>query len=94
MKIKSPSVKIINLYLLLATLVMFQANASAQTVVGGETPDTSAVLDLQSTDKGVLFPRMSNAQRDSILLPAEGLLIFNTTRKCVQVNIGTPNAPE
>ena len=94
MKIKSLSVKIINLYLLLATLIMFQANASAQTVVGGEIPDTSAVLDLQSTDKGVLFPRMSNAQRDSILLPAEGLLIFNTTRKCIQVNIGTPNAPE
>lgn len=47
--------------------------------VGGNAPDTSALLDLQSTTRGFLPPRMTTAQRDSISNPATGLEIFNTT---------------
>lgn len=42
------------------------------------TPNSSAVLDLSSTNKGLLTPRLTNAQRDAILSPALGLLIYNT----------------
>jgi hypothetical protein len=41
------------------------------------TPDASALLDLVSTDKGLLIPRMTTAQRTAIGSPATSLLIFN-----------------
>ena len=66
---------------------------NAQTVIGGETPDASAVLDIQSNNKGLLLPRLSTAQRDDINNPQTGLLIFNTTLNCVEINIGTPSTP-
>ncbi len=44
----------------------------------GSPPDSSAILDIQSTTKGLLIPRMTEEQRDSILLPALGLTIFQT----------------
>ena len=47
------------------------------------TPDNSALLEIRGT-KGLLIPRMTTAQRDSMTLsstPAQSLLIFNTTTK-------------
>ena len=44
----------------------------------GAAPDASAILDVQSNQKGVLIPRMSQAQRDAITAPATGLLIYQT----------------
>lgn len=43
----------------------------------GSNPDASAILDVKSTDKGVLIPRMTLTQRDNILSPASGLMIYN-----------------
>ena len=43
------------------------------------TQNVSAVLDLTSTSEGFLPPRMTAAQRDSIKVPAEGMLVFNQT---------------
>jgi len=40
---------------------------------------SSAVLDLTSTDKGFLPPRMTQTQRNAISSPAVGLVVFNTT---------------
>lgn len=46
----------------------------------GTTPaNTSAILDISSTSRGVLSPRMTTAQRDAIASPAAGLSIYNTT---------------
>jgi hypothetical protein len=45
----------------------------------GSTPDASAKLDVKSTNKGFLLPRMTDAQRDAISSPEAGLQIFNTT---------------
>ena len=39
----------------------------------------SSLLDLTSTAKGLLIPRMTTTQRDAISSPATGLLVFNTT---------------
>jgi hypothetical protein len=44
-----------------------------------DTPNNSAALDITSTTKGFLPPRMTTAQRDLIATPAEGLVIYNTT---------------
>ncbi len=44
----------------------------------GAAPDTSAMLDIQSTAKGILIPRMTSAQRTGIAMPATGLLVYDT----------------
>lgn len=51
-------------------------------------PGTSAVLDVNSTSKGLLPPRMSTQERDSITTPAEGLIIFNTNSYALQIYNG------
>ncbi len=66
---------------------------AAQTAVGGEEPDASAMLDIQSTDAGVLFPRMTESNRDAIVNPAQSLLLFNTTSGCLEINVGTAEMP-
>ena len=55
----------------------------AQVGIGTATPNTSAMLDISSTTKGFLPPRITTVQRDSIASPANGLVIFNTTLGCL-----------
>ena len=44
----------------------------------GSLPDSSAMLDVSSTEKGVLIPRMTSLQRNNIHNPATGLMIYDT----------------
>lgn len=48
-------------------------------LLGTTTNDASALLNMVSTSKGFLKPRMTTTQRDAITSPATGLEIFNTT---------------
>jgi uncharacterized protein (TIGR02145 family) len=59
----------------------------------GNNPDASAILDASSTNKGFLPPRMTTLQRDAISNPATGLMVYNTSLFCLQVNDGTPTSP-
>jgi hypothetical protein len=43
------------------------------------TPDASSILEMRTTTKGVLIPRMTTAERDLISLPANGLMVYNTS---------------
>ena len=51
-----------------------------------EVLNPAAILELEATDKGLLLPRLTNEQRDSIELneASEGLLIFNVDTKEIQ----------
>lgn len=49
--------------------------------IGTASPSASSLLQLDSTNKGLLQPRMTTVQRDAITSPAEGLRIYNTTTK-------------
>ena len=55
----------------------------------GSPPDPSAMLDVSSHNRGVLITRMNTAERDSILSPAEGLQIYNTSTKCFEFYDGS-----
>ena len=44
----------------------------------GSSPDASAMLDIKSTGRGLLIPRMSTAQRLAISPAAEGLMVYDT----------------
>jgi len=47
--------------------------------VGTTAPNASALLDVQSTTKGVRMPNMTTAQKNAIASPAAGLMVFDTT---------------
>ncbi|NER15239.1 hypothetical protein GWK08_17415 [Leptobacterium flavescens] len=51
-------------------------NLCSQVGIGTSTPDPSSILDINSTDKGLLIPRMSESQRNSITSPVAGLMIY------------------
>jgi hypothetical protein len=61
----------------ITTTAMAQNNVG----IGTGTPNTSAMLDVSSTTKGLLIPRMTGAQRTTIASPATGLLVFDTDTK-------------
>ena len=69
--------------------------------MGVTTPDTSAVLDVTSTTQGLLPPRVTKAQRDAILSPASGLIVYCTDCSgtasaptgCLSQNLGDPTTP-
>ena len=52
--------------------------AIAQIGIDNPNPDASAILDLTSTSKGLLAPRMTEAEKNAISSPATGLLIYQT----------------
>ena len=60
----------------------------------GSNPDGSAMLDVVATDKGLLIPRMSEAQKNAIANPATSLIIFQTDGTTgFYFNAGTPGTP-
>ena len=62
--------------------LLFQFNTYSQGVAINEdnsTANASAILDVKSTTKGLLIPSMTTTQRNAIVSPAEGLLIYNLT---------------
>jgi uncharacterized protein (TIGR02145 family) len=62
----------------LLAAVLITATTYAQVGINNENPDPSAALDITSTTKGLLIPRMTNAQRQAISNPAAGLQVFVT----------------
>ena len=71
------------LVLILWMLLLCTINTQAQVGINEDNsqPDASALLDVKSSDKGILIPRMSPAQRLAISNPAEGLLVYDSKEK-------------
>lgn len=70
--------KHIKLLILGMGLIIFNSSVYAQTGIGTDNPHASSILDIQSTTKGLIIPRMTTAERDAIPSPAEGLEVFVT----------------
>lgn len=76
------------LLMLITVSVGFSQQQGVCISADNSQPDASAILDVKSTSQGVLFPRISSTQRDAIISPAAGLMIFNTSRKCIEYFTG------
>lgn len=63
------------------------AYAKAQVGINTDTPDPKSILDIQSTDKGILVPRMTETQRDAIDPAPNGLMVYNLTTKSLSLRI-------
>ena len=65
--------------ILLVAFSVATVAASAQNIgIGTNTPAASAMLDVSSTSRGLLAPRMTTTQRNAIAAPAKGLLVYDT----------------
>jgi len=78
--------KLLFLFFILLGLSSFGQNGVYQTlrvyqneVIGSSLGAPSAKLDIQGTNGGFLVPRMTTTQRNAIVSPATGLLVYNTT---------------
>lgn len=70
--------------LLLLLLIFISLNATAQLGIKetNSAPNSKAMLDVESANKGILIPRLTSLARDAIASPPDGLLIYNNqTRK-------------
>lgn len=87
----------ISAFLIALSILYTQNQAFTQGVAinaGNIPPNPSAMLDVQSTDKGILIPRMTLSQRDGIINPANGLIIYQTDNTPgFYFNSGTPSTP-
>jgi len=77
--------------ILLAIIIIAGYGLTAQVGINsdGSLPDSSAMFDIESTDKGVLLPRMTQAQRDAISNPETGLIIYCID--CIQLQLYNGN---
>lgn len=71
-------------------------NSHAQNIginATGSLPDSNAMLDISSTNSGLLIPRMSSAERNAITTPPNGLQIYNNSTKTLDIYRGSAWLP-
>jgi hypothetical protein len=84
-----------NKILLLPLLIGFTLNGRTQNVgIGTTTPNGSAQLDISSTARGILIPRMTSAAITAITSPAKGLMVYDSTKNQLLVNMGSASTPD
>ena len=78
-------------YLLVLTCCLITFSTAAQVSISATpgNPDGSAMLDVKSTNKGLLLPRMSTSQRNAISSPAKGLMVYDTDLNSLWYHNGT-----
>ena len=68
---------------------LFYISNAGNVAIGGANPQSSAVLNLESSDKGFLPPLMTITERNTISSPAAGLIVYNTTTNRPNIYNGT-----
>ena len=79
------------LFFFIVLFLLFSSALFAQIGINTDNslPDNSAMLDVKSTSKGLLPPRMTTTQRDAITQPVAGLTIYNTSKNGNETYNGT-----
>ncbi|MBL7748134.1 MAG: hypothetical protein JNM19_11935, partial [Chitinophagaceae bacterium] len=76
--------------LLTFVTISLALTASAQNVgIGTSTPDANAILELSSSTKGFLMPRVSDANMNAMPSPFPGMMLYNTNLGRPHVYVGT-----
>jgi hypothetical protein len=75
--------------IIIACITALTAFSQNNIGIGTTSPAASAALDVTSTTKGLLTPRMTSAQRTAIASPAKGLLVFDTNTNTFWFHNGT-----
>ncbi len=79
------------LILIITMITSFSIKAQVSINTDGTEPDATAILDVKSTSKGMLVPRMSLAEIELITSPANGLIVFNNTDNKFYAFVSTDN---
>ena len=66
------------LVLIVFLMCLINSMSNAQIGIGTTSPNASAALDISSTSKGILFPRLTTIQRANIANPTAGMVIYCT----------------
>jgi hypothetical protein len=69
--------------------IVYPNRIQAQQGIGTSNPHSSSILDVSSTDKGVLIPRLTQTQMENLSNPVAGLQIYNTTKNCLYTYSGS-----
>jgi len=88
------SFKFKRVYLILLTVFSFFGQAQLKLGTNAQDVNPNAILELETTNKGILIPRMSDSQRDAAFTSSipNGLLIYNNTENCFQYYQTTNNS--
>ena len=78
-------------HLFLASTLFLSVYAYSQVGINTITPQ--GALDVVSSTGGFIPPRMTTAQRNALVLPPSGAVIYNTTTASLEFNYGTPASP-
>jgi hypothetical protein len=65
---------LLSLFIIFCSVFSYSQNVG----IGTNTPHASAALEIKDTSKGILIPRMTMAQRNTIQNPTEGLMVYQT----------------
>lgn len=71
--------------ILVLVFAFLSLSVIGQVGIGTKTPSSSSILDLTSTNKGFLPPRMTENERNNISSPVSGLTIYNTSTHSLQI---------
>src|SRR5258707_536338 len=85
-------------FVLLIGFIFFSCTIFAQSVAinnDGSQPDSSALLDIKSSSKGILIPRMAESEMLALVKPQTGLLVYKNdgTAPGFYYNAGTTDNP-
>ena len=80
--------------LLAAFLLGFSGSYGQSVGIGTASPNASAQLEISSASRGLLIPRMDSNAVKAIVNPAAGLMVYDSSRNQLLVNMGTAGAPD
>lgn len=75
---------ILALFILINNFLNIYAQTGVAINISGTPADASAILDVSSTNAGLLIPRVTTVERDLINSPAQGLQIYNLSTNCFE----------
>jgi hypothetical protein len=76
-------------FLTIIFIVTIAIAGFAQMGIGTLTPNSSSILDITSTNKAFLPPRMNTVQQTAIVNPVAGMMVYNTDSTCIETYSGT-----